>query len=184
MPNANATAYLGRRIIVVRCSISARVLEFSPNQRSIIDVGTYRKSEHGQILSRSVASRVCIGGRLVLGRVHDREPLCVPGCISVPTYIHDLFFKKKKHFLRCCTSIVVANCLGYVYAAWAWSIYSTKVQSGKCNVYSFGEQRASPPIYLVRVYTLEWPRYGSVLFGPTVAYFPARGFCLACCPGS
>ena len=66
--------------------------------------------------------------------------------ILVPTYIHDLFLKKK-HFLRCCTSIVVANCLGYVYAAWAWSIYSTKVQSGKCNVYSFGVERALLSIY-------------------------------------
>ena len=102
--------------------------------------------------------------------------------ILVPTYIHDLFFSKKKHVLRCCTSIVVANCLGYVYAAWAWSIYSTKVQSGKCNVSSFGVQRALPPIYLVQVYTLEW-RYGSVLFGSTVAYSPREVSASPAAPG-
>ena len=39
-------------------------------------------SENIPIPSRSVASFVRIGGRLDLGRVHDRDPLRVPVCIS------------------------------------------------------------------------------------------------------
>ena len=43
-------------------------------------------------------------------------------------------------------------------------------------------QRALPPIYLVQVYTLEW-RYGSVLFGSTVAYSPREVSASPAAPG-